>query len=231
MPQQMEVNHGPSHGGDVRVFGAQRGTTRPLPLMSRESVATLSPLLERWLAIPLSTVSTQWSDAKPVFGWVMRPIQVQMRSNAGLLLPAPWEIAFQAQLAHWRELSRNLRKQQMAGASHGLWPWTTWAIGYLPPQGQEFSRPSERMMLVCLPPNLQPCERMSLRLWYPDTLTEETCSTPDSTLVVSGQAIRLSPEQVEDLGWAAAFEGEGWIGMPMEDPARATKAQNRKSGR
>ena len=231
MSQQMEVNHGPSHAGGARAFEAQRGATKPLPLMSRESVATLSPLLERWLAIPLSTVSTQWNDAKPVFGWVMRPIHVQMRSNAGLLLPAPWEIAFQSQLAHWRDLSRTLWKQQVAGASHGLWPWTTWAIGYLPPQGQEFSRPSERMMLVCLPPTVQPYERMGLRLWYPDTLTEETSSTPDSTLVVSGQAIRLSPDQVEDLGWAAAFEGEGWIGMPMEDPAKATKAQSRKSGR
>ena len=57
---------------------------------------------------------------------------------------------------------------------------------------------------------------MALGLWYPDTIMFRETWAPDSTVVVSGQAIRLDPLQVEDLAWGAVRVKEGWIGMPMD---------------
>jgi len=232
MAQRLDLTTTTQHGK-----GDSAGTPVPVldntqGFMTRAQLASVSPLLARWLktASTLRRFRQIWDDSESWGGWLPKAMNLMTREESGIALPYAWERAFQTQLENWRATGKDMLSKLRPETSHGLWPPTTWVFAYLLLDSAS-GRPTERLMLACMPPGVCPQDRMALGLWYPETVFSRDPSIPDSTITVSGQAIRLDEMQVEDLAWGALREGAAWIASPLQAIGRNASGSEGKKGR
>lgn len=149
--------------------------------------------------------------------WLL-PVTAYLPPNKPFL-SALWGDSFSSQLEGWRNRSPKIRASAQAlGLSHPMHQELTWAIPVAIPMG-EGKPPKDLLVLVGLPPMEVVMVGDNLAVSDPHHLERPfiVAQMPHTILRVSGTAMRLQPQDLEEIVWAAWEDRLALVGY-ITDP-------------
>ncbi len=142
-------------------------------------------------------------------------------------MPRRWELAFPTQLKDWRE--RSLKLRGMPGCNHGMIPGQTWLLHCPIPEGEalhldtkegsQIQGARQRLVLVCLPPQVVLQEGNRIAVSDPRDLERpiNASKMPQEVLTVPAGPRLLLAHELDSLAWAASEDREALVGELLQD--------------
>jgi len=156
--------------------------------------------------------------------WFAPEPSVPILTPAVQTMPMRWEMAFPTQLQDWRERSLRLRGPQH---QHAMIPGQTWLL-YVPiPEGEavhldskdgaEIQAAKQRLLLVCLPPQVMISEGDLLAVSDPRDLERPVNASkmPQEVITVCRNPRLLLEHELDSLAWAASEDREALVGEKL----------------